>query len=125
MRKGFTTLFLVLITGSLALSLALWSSTSSLWSIRGSFDNKDSGQAKALANACAEIALERIRVTESYVGTDTKNISDDECSYVVTNTGGNNRTIVIEARVNNFVRKIEITTTAFNPITIATWKEIE
>ena len=67
--KGFSTLLVVILLGSISLTLALTLATGSAWSIRGSVDTKYSNQAKALVNACAEVALEEIRENNSFTGT--------------------------------------------------------
>ncbi len=123
-QRGFGTLFIVIVLGSVALGLALWISTSSLWSIRGSTDNKSSVQAKVLVNACAEVALETVRENTSYTGSNSVTIGSDTCNYTVVNTGGNNRTVTVIGSVGTITRKLQISTNAFNPLTIASWQEV-
>jgi hypothetical protein len=124
MNKGFGTLYIVIILGSAALGLALYISTSSFWSIRGSIDGRQSDKAKALANACAEIALEMMRENNSYAGSDDLSLEGSTCNYSVSNTGGATRLVEVSATVGNIVRKLEISTSAFNPIEIEYWQEV-
>ncbi len=122
--RGFGTLFIVIVLGSVALGLALWIATSSLWSIRGSIDNKSSAQSKSLVNACAEVALEAIRENTSYTGSSSVTIEGNACNYTVTSTGGNNRTVTVFGSVGVITRKLQISTNAFNPLSIASWQEV-
>lgn len=124
MKKGFSTLFIVIILGITTLSLVLSLSISSFWSMRGSLDSKDSNQSKALANTCAELALEAIRSNNAYVGSNTSTLNGGVCGYTVTNTGGTTRSIVASSTVGLFIRKINITTSTFNPIAISSWLEV-
>jgi hypothetical protein len=123
LKKGFSTLFIVIILGGIALSVALSLSTSSVWSIKASNDTKDSNKAKSLVNACAEVALEVMRENNSYAGTDNVVLDGNTCTYTVTNTGGTTRGIVIFGTVGGIVRKIDITTSTFNPLVISYWQE--
>jgi hypothetical protein len=124
MNKGFGTLFIVIILGSASLALTLWISTSSFWSMRSSIDNTTGKQVKALTDACAEVALETIRENNSYIGSGNVIINNNTCTYTVTNTGGSNRSISISGSIGTIMRKLQITTTSLNPITINSWTDI-
>lgn len=123
-QEGFSTLFVVIILGSISLGLAIFMSTSSLWSVRESSDFERSGQAKALSNACAEIALENIRENTDFVGSGSTIINGNTCNYSVTNTGGDNRTIAVSGAVGVIIRKLQINISSFNPIVISSWQEV-
>jgi type II secretory pathway pseudopilin PulG len=123
-KKGFSTLFIVIIIGTVALSLALTLSTSSLWSIKGSTDTKNANKAKSLTMACAEVALETIRENNNYTGTDNITLDGDSCNYNIINTGGGTRSIVISGESAGVIRKLNINTSSFNPLVISSWQEI-
>jgi hypothetical protein len=125
MQKGFSTLLLVIIIGSVALGLILMLSTNSLWLVKSSIDSKRSVQSKELSNSCAEIALEAIRENHNYTGMGTVNISDNICNYEIINTGGNNRSITVSSTVGGVVRKLQISTDSFNPLNINSWQEVQ
>lgn len=124
MNKGFSTLFVVIILGSASLALGLWLSTGSYWSLAGSNNDVRSAQAKALANACAETALGNMQANNSYTGNGNLTLNGNTCSYVVSNTGGNSRLITVTGTVGIVVRKLQISTTAFNPLTTSSWQDI-
>lgn len=121
--KGFSTLFVVIILGGIAVSLAVMLSTSSVWSIRGSRDATAAATARSLTNACAEVAIEAIRENNAYIGSDTVILGGDTCTYTVTNTGASNRTITVTGSVANSISKVQINTDAFNPIHVVSWQE--
>lgn len=123
-NRGFGTLLIVILLGGVALALTLTLSTSSLWSIRGSIDSKSSNITKSLVNACAEIALEAMRENNSYTGTSSVALSGNSCSYTVTNTGGVTRLVTVSGTVSGVTRKFSITTSSFNPLTVASWQEL-
>jgi len=122
-QKGFGTLYIVIILGMVVLSLSLWLSTGSFWSIQNGVNLKASQQIKSLTEACAEVALEVVRENNSYTGTDSVTIGTNSCTYTVSNTGGNNRQINISGTVGSVTRKLRVTTSFFNPITISNWQE--
>lgn len=124
-EKGYitllSTLFLVTIGGVVAGSLILLG----LGFSRTSLALDQSNQAKALANACAEEALQQIRSLTSFTGTGSLTLGQGSCSYSVTSGGGENRTITASGSVGTIVRKIAITVTAITPnITVASWQEV-
>lgn len=122
-NEGFSTLFVVIILGSLSLALSLSLSTSSVWSIKSSINSKNLYQAKSLVNACAEVALETIRENNNYIGTNNVVIDGNTCTYSVSNTGGNTRYISVSGSVRDVFRKLDINTSSFNPLVIYSWIE--
>lgn len=121
--NGFSTLLTVIILGSISLSIAIWMSTSSLWSLTGSIDSKVSEKVKALVNACAEVALEEMADNNYFFGNDTVTIDGDDCNYEVIYDGGTNRTITVTGTIGNITRELEITTSDFNSIVVDSWLE--
>ncbi len=122
-QKGFGTLYIVIIIGSIVLSLSLWLSTGSFWSIQNGINLKNSQQTRSLVEACAEVALEAMRENNSYTGSNSITIGTNSCNYTVTNTGGDNRSISNTGSVGSVTRKLEVTTSSFNPIVISSWQE--
>jgi hypothetical protein len=125
MKKGFSTLFVVIILGSISLGLVLFFTTSSLWAIKSGTNVKNSNQSKSLVNACAEIVLKTIREDNNYTGSGSVVLGGNTCNYMVTNNGGTTRSIVISGVVVDITRKLQITTTSFNPLIISSWQEVE
>jgi hypothetical protein len=122
-KTGFSTLLVVILLGSVALTLALTLATSSVWSIRGSIDTRNSNKAKGLVNACAEVGLEMIRENNDYIGTNSVVLNSNTCNYTITNIGGTVRNLIVSGTVNGITRNLNITTSTFNPLIISSWQE--
>lgn len=121
---GYVTLISVLIVGavgtSIVLSLLLLGSASS----RTTFTYEQSLQAKNLADACAEDALEQIRTSTAFTGSGNLTIGQGSCTYLVTSGGGENRTITASGTVGSVIRKVTISITDIDPsIVVNSWQE--
>lgn len=124
-QKGYIALITVLVTGAVGVAIAVSLLLLGLGSSRTSFALEQSNQAKALANACAEEALQQIRDSTSFTGTGNLSLGQGTCSYTVTNDGGENRTVTASGTVGTVVRKVKIIINAINPaIILASWQEV-
>ncbi len=124
-EKGYimllSTLFLVAIGGIVAGSLILLG----LGFSKTSLALDQSNQAKALANACAEEALQQISDSTPFSGTATITLGNGSCTYTVTKLTGQNRTITSSGTVGTIIRKVSITIDKINPnINITSWQEM-
>lgn len=124
MKKGFMTLFIVVLMGSISLGLVFLLSQGSFMSIKASNDNKTFTKLKTTVDSCAEIALQLVRENNFYTGSDSVLIDGELCNYVVSNDGGNNRTIEIFSTIDNFTRGLYINIDNLNPISISLWEEV-
>lgn len=123
-QKGFATLLVIIILGSIITALVLYITTTGLWSIMGSVNDKNSVQADQIASACAEVAMEAMRENNSFTGSGSQTIGANTCNYTVTSGGGNNRIIQVTGIVGNITRKLLITTSEFNPIVVSSWQNV-
>lgn len=124
-EKGYiillSTLFLVAIGGVVAGSLILLG----LGFSRTYYVLDQSNQAKALANACAEEALQKIQESTPFSGSATITLGNGSCSYTVTKLTGQNRTITSSSTIGTVIRKISISIDKINPnINITSWQEV-
>lgn len=116
-----STLFLVAIGGVVAGSLILLG----LGFSKTSFALYQSNEAKALANACVEEALQKINDSNSFSGSATITLGDGTCTYTVTKLTGQNRTVTSSGTISTIIRKISISINAVNPsINITSWQEV-
>ena len=93
-------------------------------SSRTSFAIEQSNQAKALANACAEEALQQIRDSTPFTGNGDLAIGRGTCHYTVTTGGGQNRSITASGAVDTIIRKVEIIINRISPlIRVTSWEE--
>lgn len=124
-KKGYTTLLSVLILGAVGITITTSLLLSGISSSRTSFAVEQSNQAKALANACAEEALQQVRDSTPFTGTANISIGQGSCSYTVTSQGGQNRAITAYGTVDSITRKVSISIDAINPnIGVVSWQEV-
>lgn len=122
---GYITLISVTIIGAVATAIVLYLLLSGTNASKNSLTTIYSAQARALANACAEEALQQIRDNTNFTGTNSIVFSNGTCTYAVTNSGGDVRTIFASSSVSNTIRKVRISTTALSPkINISSWQEV-
>lgn len=124
-RSAFVSLVSVLILGAVGLSISVYIILFSLASSKNSLSLAQSAQSRMLANACAESALEQIREVPAFVGTANLTLGGGDCSYTVSNTGGETRNVIVVSAVSGVVRRLTLTVTAINPLIITSlWQEI-
>ena len=124
-KSGFITLISVLVAGVIAAAIATSLILFGLGASRTAFSLEQSNQAKGLANACAEEALQRIQSSVSFTGGDTLALGQGTCDYTVTNQGGQNRTIVSTGTVASIVRRVRVVIDKITPsINIVSWQEV-
>lgn len=124
-RPAYLMLISVLIVSAImtgiVVSITFWGTDQTRSALLG----VQASQAKALANACAEQALQYIRSDVSYSGSGNLSLTGGTCSYTVINAGGANFTINATGTAGNAIRKIEILISQVNPqINITSWQEV-
>jgi hypothetical protein len=123
--QGYIALMAVLIVGAASLAIGLALLTMGADSQRSTLIVQQSVQARSLATACAEEALQEIHDDTAFTGTGNLSLGQGTCSYTVTNTGGSNRTITSSGVVGEVTRKLEIyATIGVSSISIISWQEI-
>ena len=125
-QNGFITLTSVLVVGAVGVAIATSLILLGLGSSRTSFAVEQSNQAKGLANACAEEALQQIRDSTPFTGSGNLTLGQGICTYTVTNQGGQNRTITSSGTVGSIIRKVKIIIDKINPtIQVVSWQEVD
>ena len=114
-NKGYITLMSILFVGAVGLSVVTSVILLGIGSSRSSFALENSTQAKALADACAEEGLQRIRDDQHFNGSGSLSLGYGNCTYTVTDTGGESRTIASAGIVGTIVQKIEVKIDSINP----------
>ncbi|MEK7631850.1 MAG: hypothetical protein AAB445_03220 [Patescibacteria group bacterium] len=122
--KAFITLISVLILGAVGVAIALSLVLLGVGASRSAFASGQSVQAKNLANACAETALNTIRSTPAFTGTIPLTLGAGTCSATITNTGGTTRLVVASGTVGTVVRRVSITVATVAPVTLTSWQEV-
>lgn len=125
-QAGYVALMAVLVVGAAATAIALGLLTSGIDSQRSVLVQQQSTQARNLASACAEEALQQINDNTSFTTTGANlSLGQGTCTYTVTNAGGSNRTITATGTVNSVVRKLNISAIiGASSISITSWQEV-
>ena len=122
---GYITLISVLIVGAVGIAITTSLILLGLGSSRTSFAVEQSSQAKALANACAEEALQQIRDSTPYTGSGNLTLGQGTCTYTVASQGSQNRIITASGTVGTIIRKAKIIIDKINPtIQVVSWQEV-
>ena len=107
-NQGYITLISVLIVSAVGVLI----STSLIWLGLGnslnSFSLEQENKAKALANLCAEEALQQISDSIPFAGSNTLSLGAGACSYIVIDQGGQNREIQAQGTVNTTIRRVRV-----------------
>ena len=123
-QSGYVALMSVLIVGAASLAIATALLLTAADSQRSTLVNQQSVQARNLATACAEEALQQIHASSSFTGTNNLSLGQGSCTYTVTNAGGSNRTITASGTVDTVVRRLQISAVVgATAVTINSWQE--
>ena len=122
--SGFVTLISVLILGAVGMAVVVSLMLLGIDSSRTSLVLEQSLQARGLADACTETALQQIRTNNAFTGTATLTFGTGSCTYTVTNPGGTSRNIVVSGTVGTIIRRISVNLSAVSPVTISLWQEV-
>jgi hypothetical protein len=133
-NKGFMTLIATVLVVAIGLSIAVSLLILGVDTSRTSLVIEQSYQSSALANACAEEALQKIydsmAVTPPpppivFTGTGSLTMGQGSCSYTVTDTGGGTMNITTLGTVGTVIRKNQIILSAVSPLAVSSWQEIQ
>ncbi|MBI4239898.1 hypothetical protein HY620_02840 [Candidatus Uhrbacteria bacterium] len=122
--KGFVTLLGVLIVGAIGTAITLSLLVFGVGASRTSLSLQQSHQAKALANACAEHALNELRLSQGYGGNEPYTFAGNTCQIYPIQTVGNTTTIHTTGTVGDVIRKAEVILSQLQPsLTVSSWQE--
>jgi hypothetical protein len=124
-QSGYVALLAVLIVGAACTAIALAILTTGADSGRWVLVAQQSTQARALAAACSEEALQVIHDNTAFTGTSSLSLGQGSCSYTVANTGGATRTVDVSGTVGTVVRKSKTyVTIGASSISITSWQDV-
>lgn len=124
-NSGYIALISLLIIGAASLATGIALLTAGIDGQKSSLVHQQSIQARQLASACAEEALQVIHDATATTGTNGLTLGQGTCSYTITNTGASTRTIDASGTVNGVVRKAKVyVTIGGSSISITSWQEV-
>jgi len=123
-NDGYIALFTVIIVGAATMAIALTLLLTGTDVQRSALITQQSIQARQLANACAEEALQIIHDNTAYTGTGTLTFETGTCSYTVSSTGTSTRAVTATGTVSSTVRKVTANVTiGASSISVSSWQE--
>ena len=124
-ESGYVALLAVLIVGAIATATGIVLLLTSADSQRSVLVSQQSKQARSLAVACSQEALQLMYENTSYTGSGNLTLGQGSCTYTVTNTGGSTRSVAATGTVNNTSRKIQLNVTIGSlNISITSWQDV-
>lgn len=125
-KKGFAMLYVVVLVGLSVMTMTLYLSWLSVFSIRNKNEKSDSNMAQDLADTCSENALMAIWNDVNTSGTvNRNNFSNGTCSYEIIILTGENREIRAIGKVGNVIRKNKISVDQVNAkVNVSSWREV-
>lgn len=124
-NKGYVALITVLALGAAGVALTFSMIMLGVNFSRTSLSFENAQQAKGMANACAEVGLSQLQQDTSFTGTSTVTVGPDTCSYTVTNTGGQTRSVVASSTVANVTRRVSISISDISSqLVVSQWQEV-
>lgn len=124
-ESGYIALLAVLVVGAAATAIGLTLLTTGTDSQRSGLIEQQSKQARGLATACAEEALQQIHDNATFAGNNTLTLGQGTCDYSVTVTSGTTSTVMASGTVENVVKRIRVyVTISASSISITSWQEI-
>jgi len=122
-EHGYIALITVLIIGAVSTAIATGLLLLGADAQRGSVTGQGSIQARGLAMACTDEALQQLHNNTFYIGSGNLTLGQGTCSYSVTNNSGN-RLITVSGTVNGVVRRVQVyVTIGSSSISITSWQE--
>ncbi|HXH27392.1 MAG TPA: hypothetical protein VNG90_05845 [Candidatus Acidoferrum sp.] len=124
-QAGYIALLTVLVVGAASLAIGTTLLLTGSDAERESLVEQQSVDARSLASACGEDGLQQIHDSSAYTGTNNLTLGTGTCTYTVTNTGGQTRTVDASGTVGLVVRKIKIyVTIGSSSISITSWQDV-
>ena len=123
-QDGYVLLVLILVIGAVGVSIATSLVLLGVNASRNGALLQASIEARALANACAERALQDIWENTAFVGTGNLTFGNGTCTYTVVNTGGENRTVTALGTRGAVARHVTIAVNQVNTtVGVSSWGE--
>lgn len=122
--NAFATLFSVIIMMLISSVVVAGILMSSNVGIQDNSLYRSAVEARALADSCANVAVNKLKLDNTYTGNETITIGTAQCQVLtITGTGNSNRVLRTSATVKTVTRKIEVSITTIDPTVISYWRD--
>lgn len=124
--QGYVLLITVLIIGAVGAAIAVAIPLLGASATQAGIIMHQGSQAKALADGCAEYALDKLRSSDAYAGNETLNIGNGSCMIrPILGSGNSNRTVQTTGTVGSVTRKVQIQIATVSPeMILGSFKEV-
>lgn len=124
-KPGFATLFSVIILILISTFIISGMLLTNNMTIKENALYRDSAEARILANSCADVAVNKLKLDNTYTGSETITVGAKQCQILaITGSGNSNRVVRTSAVVNTVTRKVEVSITTIRPTTfISYWND--
>jgi len=124
-EAGYVTLMTVLIMVAAGVAIATSLLLLGVGNIQTSQAVVRANEAAALADGCAEDALQRLRIDSTTTGSVTLPVGTHSCSYTITDNGGENRTIDASGTVAQVIKRVVVIIDQLTPtVNVSSWQEV-
>ncbi|HYV33832.1 MAG TPA: hypothetical protein VE973_03210 [Candidatus Limnocylindria bacterium] len=128
-QQGYIVLMALIIISAVALATVLLTINRGATISSSGQAAEQSAQARALANACAEYALQELKDDQNYPGNTTVPLEMGSCSLLPITQSGTTFTIQAQGIVSSMVRKVLVTAEIINQagqvtVTLDSWQEV-
>lgn len=124
-ERGYIALMLVIIIQAVAIVITFTLLTVGTDRLHETQVNQRQVQARGMANACIDEALQQIHDNIAFSGTNSVSLGGNSCTYTVTVVTGSTRTILASGTAGNVVRNIQVgVTISSTSISISSWQEV-
>lgn len=124
--RGYVLLTSVLILGAIGLTIGVTVALLGTDATRTQHVSRDASEAKYIAEACVERALQSIRSDGAFTGVSNYSMGEGSCDVTVADTGGDTRSIESIGASGNITYRIDAHITEINPfILVGDWDDVE
>lgn len=125
-KRGYIALISILILGFVGLTIVVSYMLIGLNSSEMSLETIQGSKARALANACGEIALRNLKQDINYTGDETLFLGEGFCEIKPVIINGSTRIFEVEGTVDNSLRRIRIELNEISPNVLESlWEEVD
>lgn len=124
LTKGYIALMSVILMGALGVAIMVTIISQGITSSKTELSLQQSGQARVLATACAEEALQVILETSTTSKTSTLTLGTGSCTYVISKPSSS---IMINATGNygSLVKRVQVILSTSSPsIVLSSWQDV-
>jgi hypothetical protein len=125
-KKGFVTLVSVIILGTMGVVIVTGNLSVVTDNIVGVSTFEQSKQARALADSCAEIAINKLKLNNEYTGNEEITLPFGICTIgSISGVGNTNRSFQTTSKFKEVTKKVDVRISIVNPITeVDLWEEV-